>query len=1373
MTIKAVFSDKTSEKFDSSAYELLEKIGEGGFGLVYRARQINTGQIVAIKFLSIGSEFDQAKRTRYIDRFERETLLGGRLQHPNIVRLLDKGNCADLLYAVFEFVEGKTLKQTLVECGTLLPSDTAEIMRQVLDALSHAHEQGVIHRDIKPANIILSKTGAKTHVKVLDFGIGTLVDEARLQDYKSITLTQETLGTPSYSSPEQLRGEPPTVKTDLYVWGLVFIECLTGQPAMSGSNLASVFHKQLSQENVPLPAAIVGHPIAALLRRVLQKKAHERAVNASELYQELTQINFSNLVGDMAAPKEKAAEHHTTVIRADFDETIIHEQPLSFTSLVERKQVTALSINLSAYSAADQDVDYEVVDALHRDQKNQCLDTAVRYGGYHAGTLGDTQLFYFGYPVVSDNDSRLCARSALDIISSLRKRNTQLKATHGIELELRIGIHTGLVTCYADTVPEGNTPNIAMQLSRLAGSEQVLCSDASRKILESHIEFEPAQSHELGIKRTETPICKLVAERTVEAFGFLRSTQNNHVFIGRDEELSRLKVLLNNREAQDNNQSKLAHICGEAGIGKSRLISELRNSASHMFHYVAQCLPEHINNGLYPILNMLKYKYSLEALTPETTVHKLRNLINISEPLTEQQSLPVLCSWLGLPLPEDIGISALSPEQQKQVLFASLSTLLVSQDSRTTSQSSLFLFEDMHWADPTSVEFIAFLSADNTFNNSNDVFISTSRQPLPGSLADAGFNTVELVKLGRAKTREFVRILFDKKNISANLLDVVVSRADGIPLFIEELVNMLKQKNLVQHLNGITDFVHADKIHEVPNSLRDSLQQKLDALVHAKETAQLGAAIGREFDYALLAASSNRSEAQLQTDLVELIEAELIYLQRKVAGDSYIFKHALVRDAAYDSIIPAALVQVHGRVADAMITRQSAAPMVLAGHLANAHRNREAAALGLSESQNALAKSLSQSAFEIARKAIIWNEKRADSAAKFEVSLNLLAVSLPAIMTAEGMGSAKVGDEIKRCEFALKNLKDVSSGSLSEAQIELERRSKFALVGFYNLRSMRTKARLLAEELLDQAVSMGDIEFEIAIRSNLGQCYYMEGNYLKAKDVLERAIAMYDPEKHQGLAVKYSLEPESLCRMTLALSLWKLGYADQAVVSAKKAHQRAVQLGHFASEGMANIYLGLVAYFRRDPDFVIETCNENEILCKKHPDMAFSMLFLKCLEEWANQSTENTEQLISQRRQTKELYAMTLYEAMLGETKIKLGDADGALQILGESIQWCNKTGETLALSTLYRLQAQGYFASKSHGIYEAVNALEMSINTAKKQSSIALELDACLDLCNLYKLENKTDKISGLLKPLLNKFSEGFATKVYQEASLLLAEYR
>jgi TOMM system kinase/cyclase fusion protein len=1349
-------NDKISQQFDSSAYQLLKKIGEGGFGHVYLAKQINTGQSVAIKFLSISSDFDDNKRQRYVERFERETLLGSRLQHPNIVRLLGKGESGDLLFAVFEYVEGITLKQRLTQSGALSANDATDVMTQVLDALAHAHQQGVVHRDIKPANIMLTESAAKLHIKVLDFGIGTLVNEARVQDYKSITLTQETLGTPSYSSPEQLRGEPATVKTDLYVWGLVFIECLTGKPAMSGSNLASIFHKQLSQENVALPSAIVGHPLAALLRRVLQKKVHLRSVNATDLYHDIQQINVANLVGELHADNQTNSNISVAI---DNDATLIHDNPVFNSTHTERKQLTVMAVRLNVNVIAGKEVNHEVIDTLHRDQRNQCLDTAIRYGAFHVGTLGDTQLFYYGYPAASDNDARLCARSALDLVSDLNKRNALLKINQGIQFDIKIGVHTGLLTCYADATPEGDTANIALQLVRLAGSDQILCSDSSQKILQSYLEFNPVSHQQLGVSSTSTALFNLMAERQVEAFGFLRAAQNNHLFIGREQEISTLFAL----QSQDSH-FKMAHVVGEAGIGKSRLTFEFRNQSNQYTHFMGQCLPEHINNALYPIFNILKYKYALSSLSESDAIEKLSTEIETLADINLMDILPILSAWLGYSLTGDMAPSALSPDCQKQLLFKTLNGLLNKSDN---GQANLIIFEDMHWADPTSLEFINSFSDSNSFTDSHNLFISTSRLPLPELLASEKHQSIALDKLTEQDSKNFINNLFDKQNVASQLMDAVVSRTDGIPLFIEELVDMLKQKGLVQHINGMTDFIDSEKIEQLPTSLRDSLQQKLDSLVYSKETAQLAATIGREFDYDLLVASSNRSEAQLQTDLDELVSADVILQKRCVSGDSYIFKHALVRDAAYESVSSAHRIRLHSNIADTLRGQTRSHPILIAEHLNCAQRYDEAASLGLSIAQKTLAQSLSQNAFDIANNAIEWNEKRNNSSDKYEVLLNLLSVTLPAIMTVEGMGSEGVGNEISRCEIALSQLTK-STEKLSKKQEELEKTSKCALAGFYNMRSMRTKARLLTEELVEQAIVTKDIEFEIAIRCHLGQNYYMEGSYQKAKEVLETAINLYDPFVHSGLAIKYSIEPESFSRMTLSLALWKLGFADQAVQMVNSAYQRATDLGHLGSVGMANIYRALVAYFVNDTTAIKAIVQENGLLCEQHPDMAFTALFLNCLDEWTKHETTHTEQFIAQRRSVNELYAMTFYGATLAESKIEQGNISEALVMLNEDINWCNKTGETIALSTLYRIQAKAYLASDKQDTSSALLSLKKSINIAREQGSIALQLDALVDLCNIEQQDNKKINFASL-DGLVKQFTEGFETKKYLQAKALL----
>ncbi|MCF2858299.1 TOMM system kinase/cyclase fusion protein [Pseudoalteromonas sp. SMS1] len=890
------FSDPYIEnRFDSTQYELLYKIGEGGFGKVYKARNKNTDQTVAIKFLALEPHLEDAKKKRYIERFKRETALSGQLEHPHIVRLLDKGQVDEhLLFGVFEYVEGQSLREYLMQEGALDAVNATDIMLQVLDALIHAHKKGIIHRDIKPANIMLSQSGAKTHAKILDFGIGTLTQENRHQDFSTITLTQETIGTPSYSAPEQLRGEPASEKTDLYVWGLVLLECLTGMPAVTGSSVASIYHKQLSDVHIPIPSALLGHPLSGLLRRVLQKNATERVISGQEIFSELNLMNVSNLVGILAdVQAQHGYDDNTVVLRNDDPNSpLAHD----YTTLTERKQITVLALRLSAKRLNDGAKDLDIIDTLFKSQRNHCIDIATRFGAYHVGNLADTMLFYFGYPVASDNDTRLCARTALEVISELSKRNALMQEAHGIQLNAHVGIHSGIFVTYANAVPEGNVANTAMALARLAGERQILCSAESRSILEPYSDFDYYDNIQIGLSFEQHTIYNLKGEKRIEAFGFMRGTKTNHKLIGRQLELDKTLSVINGE-----NNTRIAHIYGEAGIGKSRLLQEVRDNASKYQHLVAQCLPEHQNNALYPILNLVRYLFNIDALKSEEVAQIIKGLLASHVDSQDTDTiLPIILVWLNLELPEGVEPSSLSPDVQKQWLFNGLSILLMT-GLNSIFDNKLYIFEDIHWADLTTLEFIHYFATQLKGGN---VMINTSRQKAPVSLAPLSLLEIELSKLTAQATTDFIEQLFDCQKVSSRVSDILVNRTDGIPLFIEELVAMLKEKNLVQDFKGVINFVSPDKLDQIPSSLRESLQQKFDNLLHAKESAQLAASIGREFDYDFLRAVSPLSDDQLQSDLQELLQKGLIVHQRRVKSDSYIFKHALVQNAVLDSLQP-------------------------------------------------------------------------------------------------------------------------------------------------------------------------------------------------------------------------------------------------------------------------------------------------------------------------------------------------------------------------------------------------------------------------------------------------------------------------------------
>jgi len=1260
-----LINDPIAAQFDSPAYQLIDKIGEGGFGHVYKATLVNTGQPVAIKFLSISSEFDANKRQRYIERFERETLLGSRLQHPNIVRLLDKGESGQLLFAVFEYVEGKTLKQHLTESGALSANQTTDVMTQVLDALAHAHQQGVVHRDIKPANIMLSESAAKLHVKVLDFGIGTLVNEARVQDYKSITLTQETLGTPSYSSPEQLRGEPATIKTDLYVWGLVFIECLTGKPAMSGSNLASIFHKQLSQENVALPSAIVGHPLAALLRRVLQKKAHLRSVNAPDLYHEIQQINVANLVGDMQTNKSSVS------IAMDNDTTLItNSSALNNTGHTERKQLTVMAVRLNVNVIQDKEIDHEVIDTLHRDQKNQCLDTAIRYGAFHVGTLGDTLLFYYGYPAASDNDARLCARTALDLISDLNKRNALLKINQGIELDIKIGIHTGLLTCYADATPEGDSANIALQLVRLAGREQILCSHTTQKILQSYIEFNPLTQQPLGVSSTSTALFNLMAERQVEAFGFLRTAQNNHRFIGREQEIDRLLNM-----QKQSNVNKLTHLFGEAGIGKSRLIFEYRNQSAQYTHFIGQCLPEHINDALYPILNILKFKYALNSLSAVDAIATLSAEISLFEEINLEDILPILAAWLGYPLSEEMAPSVLSPDLQKQLLFKTLTALL---NKRDNLHANLFVFEDMHWADPTSLEFIHSLSSSEPFNNSNNLFISTSRLPLPEMFDSEIYQSVELHKLTEQDSKNFINTLFDNQNVSVKVIDAVVSRTDGIPLFIEELVDMLKQKVLVQHINGITDFINSEKLEQLPTTLRDSLQQKLDSLVYSKETAQLASTIGREFDYDLLVATSNHSEAQLQTDLEELVSADVILQQRRVSGDSYIFKHALLRDVAYEGMNIVNKQKNHLSIAKCLEQSQNKHKTpendIISYHFLNCQVLDKCVQYGISHAQFLASTNFSKHSELYIRSIISINSDIDNESTSLSNELLLNQLIVPVLMSYEGYGSQSISELLSRNESITSRL--IELGDDSSTDIFVNHSRQWGEAQILHMRSDRIGAMSVAKKLVSDARLTNCHRRLVDGLSLQGLCLTTDGYLVEAEQAFLESISIYKQDEHFEISSVNGTDPMCHAAINLALTLALLGKFEESqhYIDMGMAHSK--QLKHGLSEALCHCYQMYILALNNDKQSVTFQAKIQENYFSENPDFSFLFSYSRAIIDWAKGKTDFQEEFSKLRVESDQTYLHSFYDALLALTHKNNGNQETANLMLTETLNWCEQSGE-------------------------------------------------------------------------------------------------
>ncbi|MCW8345438.1 TOMM system kinase/cyclase fusion protein [Vibrio sp. ZSDZ65] len=1272
--------------FHSTEYQLVEKIGEGGFGQVYKAQQHSTGKYVAIKFLILSDDFSVSKKDRYISRFHRESELISRLNHPNIVTLIDKGQQGDyLIYAVYEYIEGETLQQHLQTHGALNACLAAEIMSCVLDALAHAHQKGVIHRDIKPANIMLYQVGAKTHVKVLDFGIGTLKNEARQLDYKSITLTQETLGTPTYSAPEQLRGEPPLPQTDIYVWGLVFLECLTGVPTFTGTSLASIFHQQLSQANVPL-GVLAGHSSANFFRRVLNKRPLQRPSDTAKLYHEFNQLTFSNLVGVLErSPLCVNDSNESSLPFSCHDETVITDGKISFSHLSERKQIAVLALIISSDSVADSyapRIAQDVVDMLHRDQMQQCIDIAVRYGACHIGSLGDTLLFYFGYPQVTDNDSRLCSRAALEIASNVANKNALLKWQHSIVSQVKMGIDIGLIAALPNCVPEGRIANRAMELSRQAQNGQIVCTENVHAILDSYVEFDGLVLNEQSrrVSDQDTNTCYLLCgERQSEAFGFLRGSRKHRSFVGRDCELMQLSQIVAYQSEESHSASPLIHIHGEAGIGKSRLVIEFRDSLQNRRHLVGQCLPEHKNNALYPILSMLKHKLSLLGLTELQSTLRLKQAVD-QTPLNGvqgKQGLIVLSAWLGLPISDSDSLTELSPELQKTRLFEVISCLFCSSETRNQKmvEQYLFVFEDLHWSDPTSREFIQHFVQSEGFVQQRHLWLTTSRNSLPKSLVNIPKTLVQLDKLSVHQSRVFINDLFDKQPLSETLLTLLVERGDGVPLFIEELIASLQKQRLVHKVNGVIDFVNSDMKSQVPVTLRALLQQRLDSLSFSKDTAQLAACIGRDFDYRLLVKASDKDEAQVQLDLKELVDADLVILQRKMNGNSYIFKHALVMDAAYESTHKDRRKAAHLSVAEALEVSMGADIRLMANHYELAGRTEKSLALWKLFGDQNKKVGLHDTAIIGYEKSLSLIEGIEQTASLAEIEIDTRSAISISYSATLGYAHESITPQIVRAMALCREYSITVINEKAEQLFLIQWSSAMMLV----VKARHREALKEIEALYEIAQSSRLEHLFIAAAQLKGAVEFAQGRFLTSVKTQDEVIDLFCYEKHHEKLSIYSFDPGVSLYIIQAINYWFLGDEKQCERCLNTAIKLCEQSDLPTDKTHVYNYCAFLFVFKKDIDNA-----------KKYAKICFDLAVEYNHEVWIAHS-----------------------EVMLGWVECKVGNNCDGVELIRSGYEKYVNTGGVGHTSFLLTLLSEGVYLSGN--LTEAIEILKRSITLAEE----------------------------------------------------------
>ncbi len=716
----------------------------------------------------------------------------------------------------------------------------------------------------------------------------------------------------------------------------------------------------------------------------------------------------------------------------------------------ERRQLTVLFCDLVGSTELSTRLDAEELAAIVRRYQGTCVEVIERFGGHVAQYLGDGLLVYFGYPQAHDDDAERAVRAGLGIVEALAGKSA-----------VRIGIHTGPVVVQAmgsgekrETLALGETTNLAARLQALAAPDTVVLSEATRRLVRGIFVLE-----ELGAQRLKGFAEPVLVHRAVRPSG-VRSRLDLAAgrltpLVGREPELATL-VDRFERAADGEGQSVLVQ--GEAGVGKSRLAYQLRERLAAVPHtwLESRATPYTERTPFFPVLELLEQGL---AFTPDDTaaekIAKLeRGLAAVGFALPE--ALPLLAELLGLPAPEGYAPLSLSPEARRRNTMQLLVAWCL---ALSALQPLVILSEDLHWSDPSSLELLGRIVEQSA--TARVLLLATARPEFTTAWpARSNLLTLQLARLTRRQAREMVGGL-GGAGLSAAMIDALVARAGGVPLYVEELTKAVTEPGASQDAAAI------------PATLADSLMARLDRLSSAKEVAQRAAVLGREFAYALLAGVAGLPETVLRAGLARLVEAEILFARGEPPLSTYTFKHALVQEAAYESLLRRTRQELHGRVVDVLVQqlagRAEAEPELVARHAEAAGRIDEAIAHCQRAGERAQARSAHGEAILQLRHAIDLLATHPETAERDRREVKLQLALGASLTAARGYAHAETEGAYER------------AGTLAERCGD-PRRLGFARIGlasFCLVRGEVERVRALAAKVLAEAEARGDAELEL------------------------------------------------------------------------------------------------------------------------------------------------------------------------------------------------------------------------------------------------------------------------------------------------------
>ena len=1328
-------------------YRVAREIGRGTFATVFLADDLKYHREVAVKLLK--PEWAAAFGR---DRFLLEIEVTAQLNHPNVLPVLDSDEREGFVFFVMPYVAGESLRHRLRHEKQLSIDEAMGITRDVAGALAAAHARGVLHRDIKPENILLHEGRAM----VADFGIARALTQAGGAGLAGLN-TGLGIGTPGYMSPEQATAEHDVdQRTDEYSLACVLYEMLVGETPYTGKSARAIIAKQLGS---PVPSArVVRGTVSPLLdaavRRALAKAPADRYPTVEQFARALTGSRDRRRIrSDSLGPH---AGRRVPRGGAAIDR-----------SVVQQRRVMVLSCKL----VGSNELDPQDVPTIMGRYQEACADCIKRYDGHLSERRGDAVVALFGFPVAHEDEAERVVHVGLKIIETLDKAEVG-------RLAVRIGIARGKAVLSGDD-EWVEAKDLASQLRDLGPSGSVVVSDEVRRLTGGRFSYQ-------SLGESPTRAYRVVESSTATRF----DTATKHGLtglVGRSDEIA---LLRRRWQAAQQTGGQVVLLVGESGIGKSRIVSEfLREErgpepeARPLTALRFQCSPYHVISAFYPCIEFFERELAFERdEPPESRLKRLTQLmvIDYGRPETD---VPYIAALLSIPCKLRSDAVPMSPQRNREQTMEALLNVVQAAARR---RRGVVLFEDVHWADPSTIELL-----DQLVSRVAAVpvlVVLTSRPPEPGdddeqtvhdfrsrwSWQAQHFEARTIEGLTPDERGELVSRLTGGKALPPKVLEYIVETTDGVPLFVEELTKTILESGALQDDGDRYTHAGDPAKTQIPATLSDSLMARLDRVAPARGIAQIGAAIGREFSYELIAAVASMSKDALDRGLARLTESGLASRRGEIPEAVYTFKHTLVQKTAYEWMLPNERQKLHAAIAGELERHwpdtREAHPALLARHYTDAGLPAKAVPFWLRAGDASLKRFVLVEAVAHLRKGLTLVGTLPAGTERDRMELQLRQLLGRAVMDLQGWAATEVSSLLEPALDFARSLNHQESFLPVLHGLWVH----FMSAGQHRVAmSWAQRMAALAAGAKRKNVKR-DLQI-VACRAKMTSLFWM-GELTAAAREAARIESEYSAAAHGHIVEQTNTDPLTAEGIYQSQILWMLGFPDQAIAKsdAKDKHARSREHPHPIDLGLAlTLGASVFDYCGRAADLLARG-RQAEALGKEHrvklieEKMAPIVIGVASLR--AGSYFESVDQIwkaLAKLTETGHGAWVPYVRALLGEALARSGDLAGGLACIEQSLEQVERQEERVHLAEVLRLK--GWMRMQQGQLDEAEACLRGAIGVARRQKAKSWELRATTTLAHLLGDRGDRAQAVELLRPVYGWFKEGFDTKDLKDAKALL----